>query len=94
MREKERKIREQSNKLTHNWFLVRCKRGWKVSGEKTAQEVKQWGVGVGGIRREAIPLEEQETLGKGRTPCLSNQARFPDPRFATNESSLPLPAPG
>jgi hypothetical protein len=33
-------------------------------------------------------------LGKGSTFRLGNQARFADPGFATNEGSLPLPAPG
>jgi hypothetical protein len=45
-----------------------------VTGEKSAQEVEQWGVGVGGIGRETIPLEQQEALGKGSTFYLGNQA--------------------
>jgi hypothetical protein len=65
-----------------------------VRGEKSAQEVEQRGVRVGDIGLETLPLEEQEAAGKGSTFCLGHQARFADPRFATNEGSLPLSAPG
>src|SRR5579859_2683667 len=55
-----------------------------------AQQIEQWGVGIGKIPRKAISLQQQKALHFGVGFCFSHQARFPNSCFATNQDNMSL----
>src|SRR5579885_1825453 len=81
-------FREQGKNLKSqriDRYLVCC---WRIGGHKRAQEVEQRRIGAGKVRRKTTALKQQKI--RGALFCLSNQARFSNSCFTTDQNDPPL----
>src|SRR5437016_13377928 len=82
-------FRKQRKDVTGQGLYSGSQRCWRRS-HQGAQEVEQRRIRIGKVRREAISLHQLKSLLYSIGFCFSDQARFPNPCFTTNQDNMSL----